>query len=153
MSTQETSREKIRRADKVSVDMGIVEQLITYKDMRNCQLEGTKYFCNLYPDINKRACKDCPKTMRELCEDSKREREYIHAQDATKANPRRKRKQENPKKQILEISVRTTEEDDTYLYEEQTDPIAAKYPCEDMYFACPDKEKCQYGKECPYKPD
>lgn len=156
MSTQEASREKIRRSDKVSVDIGIVEQLIIYRDMRNCQLEGTKYFCNLYPDMNKRACKDCPKTMCELCTEHKKEREYIHTQEATKGNQRRERKQTSPKiigpKEIGEVTDEDEEFIDNYAEEEPIKEPAGdkRYPCYPMEYACPKKDECNCGENCSY---
>ena len=113
-------QEKIRRPDKVNVDIQVVEQLRTYRGMRNCQLEGTNHFCNLYPDMNKRVCKGCPKTMREMRTDHRKEREYIHAQEETKGTPRRQRKQQNLKRiQSDEISAQRADEDEAYLYENQ----------------------------------
>ena len=145
-------QEKIRRTDKVSIDIKVVEQLRTYRGMRNCQLEGTNHFCNLYPDMNKRVCKSCPKTMREMCTDHKREREYIHAQEETKGAPRRQRKQQNLKKIQSEISAQEADGEEVYLYEDQdVDPIAEQYPCRVMYFACPDKDFCEFGKKCPHQ--
>ena len=145
-------QEKIRRTDKVSIDMQIVEQLKTYRGMRNCQLEGTNQFCNLFPDMNKRVCKGCPKTMREMCETYKKEREYIHSQEETKGTPRRQRKQQNLKRiQSDEISAQIADEDEAYLYEDQdVDSMAEQYPCRTMYFACPDKDFCEFGEKCPY---
>ena len=73
-------REKIMRTDKVVVDMAKVKQLLTWKDMRNCQLEGTSFFCNLHPEESKRICTDCPPTIRKGCFNWKVEREYIHGE-------------------------------------------------------------------------
>lgn len=144
-------QEKIKRTDKVSIDMQVVEQLKTYRGMRNCQLEGTKHFCNLYPDMNKGVCKSCPKTMSKVCENHKKEREYIHAQEETKGAPRRQRKQQNLKRFQSEVSAQIADEDEVYMYEDQdADPTAEQYPCRSMYFACPDKDFCEFGEKCPY---
>ena len=145
-----TTREKIRRKDKKDVDIDFVEQLLKWQRLRNNQLEGTKYFCTLYPDINKQACKTCPEDIKESCLKRKREREYIHSQEATKANQRRKRKQDNVKHEILEISVKETYDDDSVTIEANEED--KKYPCGVMNFACPEKKKCKYGKKCKYKP-
>jgi hypothetical protein len=128
-------REKIRRTDKVTpVDMGIVKELKAHRLKRNSELDGTGKFCNLYPDINKQVCKECSNNV--LCLKHSKEREYIHEQEATKGNQRRKRKQDNPK-----------------YHEEKPTDVSEKYPCGEFYFACPKKAECNFGKTCEYKTD
>lgn len=152
MSTQETSREKIKRTDKTKVNMQLVEELHILRRKRNEELNGTGQFCNLYPNINKTVCSSCSNF--EICSSHKIECEYIHTQEGTKGIYRRKRKQENPKKLESEISAEIADADDAYSYEDQDiDPIAKKYPCNDMYYACPDKDECEYGEKCSYKPE
>ena len=129
-------REKIRKTDKVvPVDMGIVKDLKSCRFKRNYELDGTGKFCNLYPDINKQVCKEC--SNKTFCLKHSKEREYIHTQEATKGNQRRKRKQDNPKYHDAEISVETEGE----------------YPCGEFYFACPQKNECNFGEICDYKSD
>jgi len=147
-------REKIRRTEKVKpVDMGIVKDLKAYRLERNNELAGTGKFCNLYPDINKKVCKECSK--REYCLKHQKEREFIHEQEATKGNQRRRRKQDNPKHDILEISVKTSENEELdELYEkyevtgEEFDED--KYPCLSVSISCPEREKCNFGEKCKY---
>ena len=151
------TREKMHQKSKVgAIDMKMVNQLITWRDMRKCQLEGTKYFCRLNPDENKQICKDCPKTIRKACFKYEWERDYIHKKEAAEGeNKRRQRKQDNPKHWNLEISVRDEEDDEYADYgthdEEPVNEMDTKYPCSKMWFACPDKDKCNFGEICPYK--
>lgn len=150
------TREKIQRTKKVGVpDMQKVQQLLNWRALINSQLEGIGLFCSLYPDPNKKVCKICPEDIRDKCFKYGWERNFIHKNEATKANKRRKRKQDNPKYMELEISVRT---DDDKGYEYQADSSEEntedqKYPCQVMNFACPAREKCNYGENCEYKPD
>lgn len=148
-------REKIKRTDKVVVDMAKVKQLLTWRDMRNCQLEGTQYFCSLHPEESKRICIDCPRTIRKACFNWKPEREYIYGTAEIKGAPRRKRKQDNPKHWGMEstskedndenIEYNVVEEDESSITE--TDK---KYPCLEMNYACPAREKCNFGESCEY---
>lgn len=146
------TKEKKQHTQKIGkVNMNMVKQLITWRDMRNTQLEGTKFFCTLYPDINKKICQECPETISKACFKHEWERDYIHKQEDSKGTPRRKRKQNNPK---YEVETSVTENDyDDYFDNSDNDAEAKKYPCKDMYFACPDKNKCKYGKKCTYSPE
>lgn len=146
-------REKIRKTDKVvPVDMGIVKDLKSCRLKRNYELDGTGKFCNLYPDINKQVCKEC--SNKAFCLKHSKEREYIHAQEATKGNQRRKRKQDNPKHDIIEISVMTSgdeELDEIYKKYEDTEEFDEdKYPCASASHSCPEREKCNFGEKCKY---
>ena len=64
-----------------------------------------------------------------MCEDHKKEREYIHSQEETKGTPRRQRKQQNLKRiQSDEISAQIADEDEAYLYEDKdVDSMAEQY--------------------------
>lgn len=149
-------REKIKRTDKVVVDMQKVNQLLKWQEMRNCQLEGTSFFCNLHPEESKRICTDCPQTMRKACFNWKPEREYIHGTAETKGAPRRKRKQDNPKHWGMEITSKAEEDDENIEYnvieedESSITEIDKKYPCLEMNYACPAREKCNFGESCEY---
>jgi len=139
-------REKIRRTEKtVNVDMKIVKKLTDLRDSINQQAKQTGLFCNLFPDLNKKVCKQCSEKNCKLCLEHEREREFIHKQEATKGNKRRERKQNNPKhKDDGDISVDMTDEED---FEEGT------YICGEMYFACPNKDDCNFGNKCIYLND
>lgn len=141
----EVTREKIMRTDKTKVNMQFVDKLYALRRERNEQLKGTDQFCNLFPNIHRTVCKEC--SGNELCLKYKAEREYIHSQEETKGNSRRRRKQDNPKKNESGVSEECFDSDDVYEDE------AKEYPCKEMFFACPDKDKCEYGKKCSYNPE
>lgn len=156
-------RETIKRTKHVGVpDMKMVKKLIRLRDKRNLELEGTKYFCNLYPNINKKVCQECSEKNRDMCFKHEWERDYIHKQEAKEGNKRRERKQDNPKYNVLEISVKTSDDEEyanTYkkygAIEEKSeltevDSEDAKYPCHAMNFACPNREECNFGENCKY---
>ena len=151
-------QEKIKRTDKVKVSMQVVEDLYELRKKRNVQLKGTNKFCNLFPNIDKTICKECSEN--EFCLKHKHEREFIHEQEDSKDLPRRKRKQDNPKKdsEISEMdenySSCACDCDYDYGSDEQStyDNIEKWYPCGALYFACPNNQGCAYGKECTYPP-
>ena len=148
MSAQETMRERIMRTDKTKVNMQFVDKLYVLRMERNEQLKGTDQFCNLFPNIHRTVCKEC--SGNELCLKYKAEREYIHSQEETKGNSRRKRKQDTQKNKENGISEECFDADD--VYEDEVDGVE-NYPCKEMFFACPDKDKCEYGKKCSYNPE
>ena len=150
-------REKIRRTEKtVGVDMIIVKKLTDWRDSINQKAEQTGLFCNLFPDMNKKVCKQCPEKKCELCLKHEREREFIHAQEATKGNKRRERKQTSPKivgpKEFGEATEEDEEFIDNYAEEEPIKEPAGdkRYPCYPMEYACPKKDECNCGENCPY---
>ena len=92
------------------------------------------------------------------------EREYIHSHDELKGEPRKARKQDNPKKGIDRLGSNNEELKDCdcdcdcdydYGCDEQAeyDETAEKYPCGKLYFACPNNVGCEYGVKCPYNPE
>ena len=113
------------------------------------QLKNTGLFCNLRPNKSKKACKECP--YYDECFHLKWERDFLNKQASKKEANRRRRKQDNPKRQIelepqqdeedLEVSIKETSED--YLQ-------ASSFPCREMNFAGPDRKKCHFGKNCPW---
>lgn len=150
-------REKIMKTNQTSVNMEIVKRLIILRDSINQQSKETKLFCNLYPDINKKVCLECPGRKENhkiagICFNHELERDYIHNRDDLKGNQRRKRKQNNSKRCSSEISP-----DDDFDFEDydqnDNDEISEKYPCGKMYFACPNNIGCEYGKKCTYTPE
>lgn len=155
-------QEKIMRTEKVKVNMQIVEDLYELRRKRNVQLKATNKFCNLFPNIDKTICKECADN--ELCLKHKHERDFIHEQEDVKNLPRRKRKQDNPKKDSR-ISESENSEikgnsyicecDYDYVSDEQSsyDENAKKYPCGELYFACPNNQGCNYGADCTYPPE
>lgn len=162
-------REKIRRTEKTSdVDMKVVNQLIDLRDSINQKAKQTGLFCNLFPDINKKVCQECPgiksdQKKCEFCFDHVVERTFIHNHDELKGQKRRERKQDNPKKGV-DISETADFDTEDYGYVcdcddyggdeiENCDETAKKYPCGSMYFACPNNAGCEYGKKCTYPPE
>lgn len=159
-------REKIRRTEKTSgIDMKVVNQLIDLRDSINQQAKKTGLFCNLFPDINKKVCQECPgikpkEKKCKICFEHDVEREYIHNHDELKGKQRRARKQDNPKKEG-DISGKDDNYsscvcDCDYVYgsdEQSTYNVTEKeYPCGEMYFACPNNEGCEHGRKCTYPP-
>ena len=68
-------QEKIRREDKVRIDMAVVEELIRHQKEVNHYLKNSEYRCNLHPKPDLYPCCSCSRF--ELCNKHKREREYI----------------------------------------------------------------------------
>ena len=156
-------REVIKRTKHVGVpDMKKVKKLIDLRDKRNLELEGTKHYCNLYPNVNKKACQECSEKNRDMCLKHEWERDYIHKHEAKDGNKRRERKQDNPKHDILEISVKTSDDEEydemyeKYDVDEETPEIIEvdseddKYPCHAMNFTCPNRKECDFGKKCNF---
>lgn len=144
MATRKSNK-KIGKTDPKKLNW-----LRNVQEKRNRQLEGTGVFCNLRPNKSKKACKECLDYNE--CFHLEWERDLLNKEASKKEANRRKRKQDNPKRMIdpgLEQSAEELfdifEEDDT-----DTDPNTANFPCKKMSFACPDKEKCHLGKDCPW---
>lgn len=156
-------REKIMKTNQTTlVDMEIVKRLRTLRDSINQQSKATKLFCNLYPDINKKVCLECPgkkanHKIAGICFNHEMERNYIHDHEELKGNQRRERKRKNFKR-CGEISLENDFDDDYYddfvdYDQNNNDEISEKYPCGRMYFACPNNIGCEYGEKCTYTPE
>ena len=68
--------EKIRREDKVKIDMAIVKELMRYQEELNHSLRKTRYRCKLLPKSDLYPCSTCPKFK--VCEKHAKERDYIN---------------------------------------------------------------------------
>lgn len=141
------AREKIQRKNQVGkLDLEKVRWLQKIQKNRNQELKGTGFFCSLHPNKNKVSCKGC--SHYEKCLHYKWERDYLNKEDSKKANKRRKSKQENPKRKVETAYL---EDNEQYADFEQNEEDT-KFPCGDMNFACPDRETCEGGKNCPWEP-
>jgi len=129
-------QEKIRRKDKVDLDMAVVEELKSYQKQLNHYLRGTKYQCTLHPKSDLFPCCSCSRFK--LCNKHKREREYIESnKESYTTSKRRERKEEKGKMRS-----------ETMDYHEAKGKV---YPCEPFDFCCPDKDKCNEGQNCSFK--
>lgn len=128
--------EKIRRTDKVDVNMAMVGTLMKYQKDINEHLKGTDIRCSLHPKSDLEPCTSC--SIYKKCKKHKKERDYIKT-NHTAYNTSKRRKQKESKGQHKTAIM------DSY-YEESV----AEYPCGEFEFTCPDKETCNEGQYCPY---
>lgn len=145
------TKEKMHPRSKLGkIDMNMVEQLIKWRETRNNQLKDFAFKCSLYPDENKRICETCPTTIRKACFKYEWERDYIHKQEKAKLD-NQMRKKKKRKEGLPSDQACYYDEND---YDEHNEEVgeATKYPCKELYFACPDSEFCNHGKKCDYKP-
>lgn len=118
------------------VDMSIVQQLFRWCQEINVTLAGTGVSCNLHPRTSE-PCISCK--YRKKCHHYEWERDYIYKQkEAERTSEIRKKKNAKAqnKQRVFEHSLNSEE---------------AVYPCEPFDFACPDRETCNEGQNCPWK--
>ena len=129
-------QEKIRRKDKVEVDMAVVGTLMKYQKDINEHLRGTNFRCSLHPKSDLEPCTSC--SLYKICKKHKKERDYIETNHtAYKDSKRRKQKESKcDRKNAIED-----------LYKDDSE---SEYPCGDFEFSCPNKENCNGGQQCPY---
>jgi len=129
--------EKIRRKDKVEVDMAMVGTLMKYQKDINEKLKGSGVRCNLHPKSDLEPCRSCE--IFEKCRSCKKERDYIKTnQISYKSSKRRKQKESKG-------------ESKTIIMDSYEDDSAAEYPCGEFDFTCPNIESCEGGQYCPYR--
>ena len=134
--TDDLKREKVRRQDKVDVDMALVEELKRYQKHTNNRLKSNGVRCTLHPKPDLEPCKSCPKYQ--ICKSSKKERAYILS-DTTSYNSSKRRKRQDEKSEAQSNVMDSHEEKEKI------------YPCAPFDFDCPDKDLCDEGRNCPWK--
>lgn len=154
------TKEKMHSKSNIGkIDMNMVNELKHLQKIRNCQLQGCSLRCFLHPDYNKLVCRICPSEISKICFKYEWERNYIHNQE--KASSDRQIKKEKEESEGLKSNQEynydgfdSYEDYDDYYDDDDNDPNdeAKKYPCGEMYFACPEKDECHFGKECQYSP-
>jgi hypothetical protein len=129
-------QEKIRRKDKVDVDIAIVEILKRHQRSMNHYFKNSGRGCNLYPRKNLYPCSVCSKYG--VCITHKKERDYIKGEvDSYKTSKRRERKSDKGKEKDHVLNSHEAKE--------------SKYPCEPFDFGCPNKDDCNEGQSCSWK--
>ena len=131
-------QEKIRREDKVKVDMAVVKELLRHQGEVNHYMKTSScnYRCNLHPKPNLYPCCSCSRF--ELCKNHKREREYIKSNKESYNTSKRRECKDDKGKMQSEV-LDSHEEKQTI------------YPCEPFDFDCPDKDNCNEGQNCSWK--
>lgn len=119
-----------------TVDMSIVQQLLRWREEINAILAGTGVSCNLHPKTSE-PCISCE--YRRKCRHYEWERDYIYKKEEAKrtSKVREKKKDKVQRKQENLENCLSSEI-----------PV---YPCEPFDFACPDRETCNEGQNCPWK--
>ena len=103
-------REKMHRIEKRKVRVPDVQRLIKLQSKRNEELKGSGCKCDLKPKKDKKACVTC--TMFKECTDgTKLAHKAISESVSKKRARRRKRKLNNPKKQINPEWIKEKTED------------------------------------------
>lgn len=130
-------QEKIRRKDKVEINMAVVEELLRHQNEVNHYLKNSKkYRCSLHPRKDLYPCLSCSKY--DICQKNKKERDYIHNEQLSYTTSKRRMQKDDKEKLKSEIL-------DSHEGKEKV------YPCEPFDYCCPDKEKCNEGQNCFWK--
>ena len=130
-------QEKIRRTDKIEVDMAVVKNLQYHQNEINHYMkkDGSSQRCNLYPKADLYPCNVCSRLK--LCIKHKKERDYIKSNSDSFCTSKRRGKKEE-KKELQSKTLKSHGE------------VKETYPCEPFDFCCPEKGKCNKGKNCPF---
>lgn len=117
------------------LDMDEVKLVLDLRKKRNKSLKNKEKPCDLRPNETKETCKNCPEKIKDECLRCGAVRKMIHE------NEKRSRDEAREKKRKEKFTSQEAVSEET-----------PSYPCEEMADACPDKDTCNYGEDCKWKP-
>lgn len=123
-------REKMHWIEKNKVKFPDIQNLLELQKKRNEELKDSGYLCDLKPKADKKACETC--TMFKTCTNgTKLAHKAISDNAPKKGVNRRRRKQNNPKKEIdpvwVDEDIADSYAHELYLDEEELEQEKAKW--------------------------